>query len=834
MIFDICKSAQNFRKTFMTRLVIPLVICGFTITAADASDILVLQKQFSVVDSVFTHLVSLPESRMKEVPPFDAVSKKTVARNIAILCVMRTNSKGAVVNCVWRSRSSMGIHSDVSATEWYTQPQQNGNPYYGIISKDAKRVTATWSRPLYISTTAGGKRFAGVVAIVIDANVCFAKFASAMHSPFQIVRNNIVLYSHLWKNSWSYSDSPFSIADFFDGSLRMQAEKTAIAPAQKSPVVSPVLPDSNAKPLNANIDKKVKPVAAAIDTNLAPDDSLAVSAQAAITAKHAKTVTLLIIVGGIIVLLMIGIIIWFVLGNRKNKKNPWIPEDVQPAAETNRNEQIEEINIAKPESETEIQQDDNAVFEESENTKSQQINSDGNLLPAQSEELEIVSESPPTHAEEFSHETGLHEHVETASLTDDTSSLHVAPMTLSRMIAETEAEQLTNDTVQQESAEAGSVVPEQTSHEYVCKEESGKLSAEIRRQLIEKEMPKLIAEQRDLLTSEVKQNLLESSLAEIEEQERLGLQSEIAKKIRKDEYAALAEEARKELAESMRHNIAEREASRITARIIETLTAEIRAKIVEHETDSIRSRVLDEETNRIRDTIRHDEYDGIAQKQRERLERDIYEELSQKERSAIAESVVAKLTEEEHARITTDLRDAIIRDEKNRLVAEESPQLREDLACELREQEYANLKNTVRDEIYGETIYAIRSDVEEKYKVIVDEKIQELKASLQKKIKTDIKKDILAEYEQLAGFADHLSATMTNVEALESLSQTVTLLTDEKKKYKYLNLNATQTESLLEYLKRVQNRFNIYFDKVDESIRELMLKLGNMKNKLDS
>jgi hypothetical protein len=80
---------------------------------------------------------------------------------------------------------------------------------------------------------------------------------------------------------------------------------------------------------------------------------------------------------------------------------------------------------------------------------------------------------------------------------------------------------------------------------------------------------------------------------------------------------------------------------------------------------------------------------------------------------------------------------------------------------------------------------------------------------------------------------DRLSSSLTNIEALQSLSQTVTLLSDEKKKFKYLNLNTAQTESLLEYLRRVHHRLNIFFDKVDEMVRELMLNLGSVKNKLD-
>jgi formiminotetrahydrofolate cyclodeaminase len=74
---------------------------------------------------------------------------------------------------------------------------------------------------------------------------------------------------------------------------------------------------------------------------------------------------------------------------------------------------------------------------------------------------------------------------------------------------------------------------------------------------------------------------------------------------------------------------------------------------------------------------------------------------------------------------------------------------------------------------------------------------------------------------------------MATIEALDSLSQTIALLTNEKKKYKYFNLNTAQTESLLDYLKRVHNRFNIFLDKHDEAVREISLKINSIMNTLD-
>ena len=124
--------------------------------------------------------------------------------------------------------------------------------------------------------------------------------------------------------------------------------------------------------------------------------------------------------------------------------------------------------------------------------------------------------------------------------------------------------------------------------------------------------------------------------------------------------------------------------------------------------------------------------------------------------------------------------------------------------------------------------------LEEKYKGALERKLEEYKGEVEKRVRGEIKGRIKSEYHGLIEHIEGLSHSLDNVEALDSLSQTITLLHDEKKKYKYFNLNTAQTESLLEYLKRVQNRFSIFLDKLDEKVREMVLKVNSVMNTLDN
>jgi hypothetical protein len=204
------------------------------------------------------------------------------------------------------------------------------------------------------------------------------------------------------------------------------------------------------------------------------------------------------------------------------------------------------------------------------------------------------------------------------------------------------------------------------------------------------------------------------------------------------------------------------------------------------------------------------------------------------EKEGIRKTIVDAITREEHARVESEERQEIIDKERNRLLAKESPALREKMKLQIRNEEMQAIRESVKSEIYAETVQVIRAGLEEKYASAVHEELAGMKKGLGRKARTDLRSGLQREYSEVMDGVEQLSAVLAKNEALQSLGQTVTLLSEEKKKYKYFNLNAAQTESLLDYLRRVHSRFTIYLDTVDKSIRELMLKLCSVKSKLDS
>src|SRR5271157_1302328 len=266
----------------------------------------------------------------------------------------------------------------------------------------------------------------------------------------------------------------------------------------------------------------------------------------------------------------------------------------------------------------------------------------------------------------------------------------------------------------------------------------------------------------------------------------------------------------------------------------ETLAREIREKLETGEGDVIREGILTEIRTGVRDELLTTERERIRAEQLDKLERELSGEIIGAEKEKIRSALLEKVAREERERVKSEDRPAILEAERSRLLAEESPALREELRRKIRSQEMEAIRESVKSEIYLETVQAIRNGLEEKYASAVRDQLAGMKQGLGKKARTDLKSGLENDYLGLTEGVEHLLAVLADSEALKSLGQTVTLLSDEKKKYKYFNLNAVQTESLLDYLKRVHARFGIYFDDVDQRVRGLMLKLGSLKNKLDS
>ena len=808
-------------------IAVPFRFLGVSV-AADAS---LIEKQFARLDSSLTRIAGLPEGRMKEVAPFDAAAKLVLAAHPEIDAVLRTNSKGIVVNCARRLNGESMLHTDVAALAWYAEPKSGMTPFYGPLHKENGRTNCIWSRPLSINMPMGGSRFAGVVAISFNVTACFNRFAAAMHGPFQIMLDGKSFYYLSWTDGQAFDEMPIAVPGDLHFSLRIPRKSPSQSPHVPGNAAAAVRQGNSARALDSRETSHKAPFGQ--DTFNKQDEKATAEPQAVpdtvpddVSGRAAGgSASTFLKVAGIIAVLLVAFCLWLIISTlRRRPVAAQVRDDAAVVSAASDDEEASQTpsfdsvmgeageqahtvhayeNIPDLSSPAAVASLDHKAAPEA---AAEPVSNDTPPLPAEEPDVDHAAEIPQAPAADYSGKPPVNG--------EDPQDV-AARQVLNEIVAEARAK-ITDD-----------------QRNEIHRKELEDLSTAIRQQIIDNEMPGLIETLRKQFAAEMHQHIAQTMSGAIEEQERNAVAKEVKEKIRSEEYDAIVHREREMLSESVRTRLAEEETARLTDEALEKLRSEISNAVRDGEETVVRARIREEMADQIRSELLDKEKDRIAEQQRSKVEAELYGEVSRQQRAAIRESVIEKITNEEHQRVDAGLRKTIIDNEKQRIIAEESEDMRRQIRTQLRDEEFESMRRTIRDEIYSETVQAIKQNLDERYQTVVEEKMADFKASLHKKIRTDISSSIKADYERLMEHIDRLSSSLTNIEALQSLSQTITLLSDEKKKYKYLNLNAAQTESLLEYLRRVHNRLNIFFDKVDESVRELMLNLGNVKNKLD-
>lgn len=92
------------------------------------------------------------------------------------------------------------------------------------------------------------------------------------------------------------------------------------------------------------------------------------------------------------------------------------------------------------------------------------------------------------------------------------------------------------------------------------------------------------------------------------------------------------------------------------------------------------------------------------------------------------------------------------------------------------------------------------------------------------------RKNIQEEYHYLIGIVENMDNSLKKIDAVDSLRHTVAKLIEEKNKYKFFNLNTPQTESLIEYMQRLQGNFDTYFDNLENILYSIKIKINSILN----
>jgi hypothetical protein len=747
-----------------------------------------LEQQFKRADSALSNLLERPETRMKEIAPVEDLFGEALSDWAEFTTVLRTNSKGQIVNIATRDDSAFVKNADVSNKDWYSEPQESKRPYYGPIVYENQRSYLFWSKPILVRNSLGLPRFGGVIAAKISLPVCFKLFAARFQGPFQIVLKGKEFYYLSWDERAPYEEKTVHVPGVSGLTCRFVSKKQSpdsMSASSASAAAPKVIAAKGTEIHDMAITAKNRMVNAPVVDNRNNITAAPLKKTPAQAGMNKITVPGLVGTIAILALFITGLFVSRARKNRVGKTPPAIesPKELDDAIRQSLDNELQQ-NIPMPEMEEKARADltqelKKEVFEK---------------------EADIIKNN--VRAE-------IRENIRSEIRTNEALAMRAV--------------------VEQELTDSWREEIKTQQYEVVRERELENIKKIVQEKLLEKEMPLLVETYRKELSKEIRQKIVGAFSGQIEESARQALREEITQKLRESEYERLVLEEK----EKLRGSIAEKEMEPIRERLHEELTEQIKAEVRE-ETEGVRGRLREEMAIKIRRELQEREYEALVNNHRDELKKRIHDEIAEKDLPAIRDEMRSRIVEEERTRINDRERPEIVEAERNRLREQEGPGLRQEIRVALHEEEVEAMHARVKTEIYTETVQSLKAGLEEKYRGAVEKELEKYKDEFEKRVRGEIKGRIKSEYHGLIEHIEGLSRSMDNVEALDSLTQTIALLHEEKKKYKYFNLNTAQTESLLEYLKRVQNRFGIFLDKLDEAVREMVLKVNSVMNTLDN
>ena len=782
---------------------------------------------FCRADSALCALSERPESRMKEVAPVEELFTAALSVRPEFGLIARTNSRGLVVNVISRGDSSVQKNTDVSIRDWHDAPLSSRRPYYGPPFEENKEWRVYWSRPIMVRNSVGTMRFGGVVTAKINLTVLLKRFAAESKDPFEIVYKGKSIFSLSWKNPDAYEEKPLHVPGIGGLSYRAVLKKrqravsdedstTAVTPTDKIEALVEKAVDTTSSSTPRSVRQAKEPIreTASSNSGIALPEAKASSGNSGLLRMIVDNKIAMGLAGSFIIISIISGALFF-------RKRKYMAQPFQRAEGGPPNPDIDADRELAPEGM--VERSDGPVIETARPED----------LTTQAPE-EVLEEAPDEVKEEV--RAAVREELKQTIMQSEsdamTSSIRAElEKEIRSEVRRVETEAI-RAAVESELTDAWREEIRERHRQAVYERELETLKKLVHEKLLEKEMPLLVQSHRSELSRDIRQKLVETCSEEIKQTERGALREEIARDLRQTEFEALIKEEREKLRTLVQGETAEKETAAITARTREELTERIRAEVKE-EAESVRARARDEMEGSIRQELKERDYETLFARERELLAQRIRNEIIEKDLPAIHDELLRQVSREEQKRVDESERAGIIEAERIRLREVEGPALREEIRAALREEESMAMHAAIKAEIYTETVQSIKTGLEEKYKTAFDLKLEESKEAHEKKVRGEVKGSIKTQYQQLLEHAEKISQSMASIEALDSLSQTVALLGEEKKKYKYFNLNTAQTESLLDYLKRVHNRFNIFIDKLDGGVREIALKINAVMNALD-
>ncbi len=891
--------------------------------------------QFHYVDSLFLSLVAADEIRMKELDPADGLFKAFISKYPEFKTLVRTSSKGVVVNEVGDGMKSR----DLSTSDLFVIPKTTGKPFFGKIEIEGDNSFIACSQPITVSLSNGEKRFGGVVICRLDYVAIIKRIVRLFKDEsFEILANDKpVVRNKMEKvdlDTFSEQTVLYKARQLFVIRYVSTDGEPAIKP-QKDTMVDLTAPAKQGAQISRSQDSLFSDVPATAKPNSVSKTSVSVTptppetpetmpqASSAREPFFVQSWFWMILFPLVCCILAVGLY-FSVFRKRFVKKlhhdadetlidfseatfemDSTVEEITMVASappSLNREELVAHLRkeIAQQISRSEIKKITSEVRQSIVDDVTQQIRNN---------ELDTISVRLRTELTAKLREnltSEIHQHIvetETQTLTNEIRALHRQSLETELIAAhgqdmelelyeqlriniqarvKLESEQSLYDASKNQlSLEIRSALYEKEyqsikdallleAHEAIRadieKNESVKIQNEIRRELAElltqlirdqeekiiyneqrekvaadvrngivaDEMESIIEEERSVLAQQIHKQILSSEKDALTEKERKNVRADIVAILQHTEYAALVAEERTQLRATITKKLEETDAERIAVSIRDEMQIKIRHMVRTREIGSITERMRSEIASTIHKELLETESEGLKDLQREKLSGEIRVKMEKEEKATIADKIRDAFISDEMARVNAEERPEIVAEERRRVLVEEGSGIRESVRKQIHEEELAALHERIKKDIYDDTVEILKLNLDEKYKAVLQEKLRDLKVKTRSTLSGELLSLAKADYSQLLEHLDHVQEHVAGTKILDSYRTTLHLLKEEKKKYKYFNLNSTQTESLLAYLDKQNGLFEEYFEELTEGLKKATFQMQSLLNTFEN
>jgi hypothetical protein len=217
------------------------------------------KKEVKLEDAVEKYVANMRKS-FNQIPDTRVIRKtqltktnryfmRLLKKHSAFTKIIRTNSRGRMINEVIRDETPRRVNKNVSRQKWYSFVRRKKEDYSKLLyDKRTGRYSLFWAKPIMLKSK-GKKRFAGAVAAKIDLGDTFFWFSKRTREPFLIRLDKMILYSNRWEMAENFVEHDFEVPGVKKISIRYIKKEPPPEPvAEKPESVSAVAAAKKDKP----------------------------------------------------------------------------------------------------------------------------------------------------------------------------------------------------------------------------------------------------------------------------------------------------------------------------------------------------------------------------------------------------------------------------------------------------------------------------------------------------------------------------------------------------------------------------------------------------------